>query len=176
MIGGAVIYFLPITNQTYTFSAGDLSSFEEEPQILPDSDENEVDSDRTEYWQPLRVKTPDPLYAIYMTSWVAGTPSIRSGLVELIKDTKLNAVVIDIKDETGRISFEVQDPYLREIGSQEVRIRDLREFIKDLNEAGIYVIGRVSIFQDPHLSHHWPAEAVRSKSGGGISSTPLILA
>jgi hypothetical protein len=52
--------------------------------------------------------TPIPLKAIYMSSWVAGRKDLRDKLVKLIDDTELNAIVIDIKDYTGRIAFEVE--------------------------------------------------------------------
>jgi len=130
--------------------------------------ENEPDPDEDlDRWRPLRLAPPESLFAIYMTSWVAGTPSIREGLINLIKETKINAVVIDIKEETGRISFAVEDPYLQDIGSVEVRVRDMKELVYRLNEAGVYVIGRVSVFQDPYLAQLWPDEAVLS-SGGGL--------
>lgn len=110
------------------------------------------------------VVTPDSVRALYMTSWVAGTPSLRTKLVDLIKETEINAIVIDIKDDTGRISFEVSDPLLQEIGSQEIRISDIKDFISELHEHNIYVIGRISAFQDPFLAHKRPEYAVQRAS------------
>ena len=134
------------------------------------SEETEKSEDKEEepeedLFTPIRLETPKPLYAIYMTSWVAGTPDIRSGLLELVEETKVNAVVIDIKDETGRVSFGVEDEYLQQIGSSQNRIPDLRDLIKKLNERGVYVIGRISVFQDPYLTGVWPDKAVRTAGG-----------
>src|SRR3989344_9555378 len=56
--------------------------------------------------------TPEPLKAIYMTSWVAGTPKWRAELTNLIDTTDLNALVIDVKDYTGRISFKTENTVL----------------------------------------------------------------
>jgi len=114
------------------------------------------------------IPTPVPLKGIYMTSWVAGSKEIRSGLVKLIEATELNSVVIDIKDYSGRIAFEVDDPYLKEIGSVEKRVLDIREFVKSLHDKGIYVIGRISVFQDPYLVKLKPELAVRRKSDGEV--------
>ena len=114
------------------------------------------------------ISTPEPLKAIYMSSWVAGTPSIREGLVKLIEDTELNAVVIDIKDYTGKIAFEVSDPELQKIGSAEKRVPDMKEFIAELHKKDIYVIGRIAVFQDPHMVKHRPDLAVRRKSDGAV--------
>ncbi len=116
----------------------------------------------------IHLETPEPLKAIYMSSWVAGTPSIREGLVKLIEDTELNAVVIDIKDYTGKISFEVSDTELQKIGSAEKRVSDMKEFIAELHKKNIYVIGRIAVFQDPYMVKHRPDLAVKRKSDGAV--------
>ncbi len=118
---------------------------------------------------PFKVKhieTPDAVKALYMSSWVAGNIKLRSNLVKIIDDTELNSVVIDIKDYTGRISFPVNDEKLKEIGSATNRIPDIKEFIGLLHDKGIYVIGRISTFQDSYLVHKKPEYAVKNKAGG----------
>ena len=117
---------------------------------------------------PIYLPTPNAVRGIYMTSWVAGTPSLRKKIIELIEETELNSIVIDIKDDTGRISFAVENEILKEIGSSEVRIPDIEEFIKSLNKKGIYVIGRISTFQDPYLIKVKPELAVKRESDGAV--------
>src|SRR3989344_6995143 len=114
---------------------------------------------------PLHLATPVPLKAVYMTSYVAGSPAVRQGVISLIDETEVNAVVIDIKDYTGRIAFPVNDPVLKETGASERRISDLDELIKTLHEKNIYVIGRVSVFQDQYLVGKRPELAVKNKHG-----------
>lgn len=110
------------------------------------------------------VKTPDEVKAIYMSSWVAGTPSFREKLVKIIDETEVNAVIIDIKDYTGKVSFKIDQKPFDDIGSTENRIPDIKEFIERLHQKDIYVIGRISVFQDPHLVSIWPEEAVKKSS------------
>lgn len=105
------------------------------------------------------LKTPEPLKAIYMTSCVTGTPSWRESLKKLVETTELNAVVIDIKDYTGDVSF-------RE--GAKCFVKDLREFIEDLHQDDIYVVGRISVFQDPSYTKLFPELAVKKKSDGGV--------
>jgi len=124
--------------------------------------------DKKEKFIPIYLPTPESVRGIYMTSWVAGTGSLREKIVSLIEETELNSIIIDIKDDTGRISFAVEDEKLNEIGSPEVRIPDIKEFIKYLNEKGIYVIGRISVFQDPYLIKIKPELAVKRSSDGAI--------
>lgn len=114
------------------------------------------------------VETPESVRAIYMTSWVASTPSIRQGIIDLIAETEINSVIIDIKDDTGMISFEGDDAVLAKMGSYENRIKDIRELIDIFHSMDVYVMGRVAVFQDPHLTSIWPEEAVKSKSTGEV--------
>ena len=111
------------------------------------------------------IKTPDTVKALYMSGWVAGSPKIREPLVDLIDKTELNAVVIDIKDYTGRISYVTENEKLLAYGSSENRIPDIKEFIGRLHDKGIYVIGRISSFQDSHLVKVHPEFAVTDKEG-----------
>lgn len=115
---------------------------------------------------PVHIKTPVPVKAAYMTSWVAGTPSLRDGLVEFIEKSEINSIVIDIKDYSGRVAFTIDDPVVREFGAQEARIRDIRQFIDRLHQKNIYVIGRITVFQDPYITKKKPEWAVTSSKGG----------
>lgn len=111
------------------------------------------------------IETPESVKAIYMSSWVAGNEKIRSNLINTIVATELNSVVIDIKDYTGKISFNVSDPLLQKYRSSEGRISDIKEFIGKLHEKDIYVIGRISSFQDSYLVKIHPEYAVKNKKG-----------
>ena len=113
------------------------------------------------------VPTPEPMYAIYMTQCVVGTPSLRDSLVRFIDETRLNAVVIDIKDYSGRISFDTDNPVLATSVSDQCGASDMKEFVKRLHDKGIYVIGRIAVFQDPHYTKLHPELSVQSKSRPG---------
>lgn len=101
------------------------------------------------------IKTPEHVKALYMSSWVAGTPSLRERLIRIIDTTELNAVVIDVKDNTGILTWDE-------------RVRDLPELINELHQKNIYVIARVAAFQDPAYVKAHPEQAVHSKATGGI--------
>lgn len=111
------------------------------------------------------LKTPIPVKGIYMTSWVAGTKNWRDKLINFVDKTEINTIVIDVKDYSGRISFEVSDPILVELEYTEKRISDIENLIEILHKKNIYVIGRISVFQDPHLAKKRPDLALKNKSG-----------
>jgi hypothetical protein len=101
-----------------------------------------------------------------MSQCVVGTPSFRDSLVELIDTTELNAVVIDIRDYTGKIAFPTDNAVLKDMVSDECGARDMKSFIERLHEKNIYVIGRITTFQNPYYTSMHPEEAVQKKSGG----------
>lgn len=114
------------------------------------------------------VKTPESVKAVYMSSWVAGTPSIRSKLIELIEETELNSVIIDVKDSTGKIAFPIEDPIIQKYDSIEKRIGDIENLIDTLHEKNIYVVARICAFQDTHLAETRNDLSPISKNSGKI--------
>lgn len=112
------------------------------------------------------VETPEAVKGIYITACVAGTPSWRENLKKLIETTELNSVVIDIKDYSGTISF--LDPDFSQENVSGCRVADMKEFVAELHKSNIYVIGRITVFQDPFYTKLHPELAVKKKSDGGI--------
>ena len=115
------------------------------------------------------VPLPSQVKAIYMTSCVAGTPSFREKLVKLINETEINSVMIDIKDYSGTISFlpESED-WMPAWQNARCGARDMREFIATLHEQDIFIIGRITVFQDPFYSERFPHLAVKKLDGNTI--------
>ncbi|MCX6701584.1 MAG: hypothetical protein NTX96_00035, partial [Candidatus Zambryskibacteria bacterium] len=124
---------------------------------------------KKEVFIPSYISTPEPVKGIYMTSWTASNQNLREALVKLINETELNTIVIDIKDYSGKIVFSLDDnPKLKSFGSEEVRIKDLRDFIESLHKKNIYVIGRVAVFQDAYFVKYRPDLAVKNKTGEAV--------
>ncbi len=113
------------------------------------------------------VERPEALKGIYMTQCVVGTPSFRQSLVDFVDTTELNAIVIDIKDFTGKIAFPTENPLLKDSVSDACGAHDMKEFVAMLHEKGIYVIGRITVFQDPYYTKLHPEQSVQSKSRPG---------
>jgi hypothetical protein len=111
--------------------------------------------------QIAHIDTPEAIRAIYISSWVAGTPSLRTKLINFVKDSSLNAVVIDIKDSTGVISFPMDIPRVNTFESDSSRISDIENLIEELHSYNIYVIGRLTTFQDPLVAQKQPSWAFK---------------
>jgi hypothetical protein len=115
------------------------------------------------------IPLPPQVKAIYMTSCVAGTPSFRDRLVSLINETEINSVVIDIKDYSGTISFKPENSdWLPAWENARCGARDMKEFIASLHKQNIYVIGRITVFQDPFYAERFPHLAVKRLDGNTV--------
>lgn len=158
-----VLFFIfapKIFSEHYSFNTKSLAL---DSQEVPSN--NGTTTVPVEVFVPTHVTTPEPLKGIYMTSWVASNHELRNGLVKIIDDTEINTVVIDVKDYTGKIVYAVTNPKLKEFGSEEVRVKDMQEFVDTLHKKGIYVIGRIAVFQDAYFVKHRPDLAVKNKAG-----------
>lgn len=114
------------------------------------------------------IAPPPAVKGIYFTNWAAGTPSFRKNLYSLLDDTILNSVVIDVKDYSGFVGVEMDNPVLTKMGVIEKRIPKIKEFIGTLHDKGVYVIGRVAVFQDPLIVKIRPEWAVTNASTGKL--------
>ena len=151
------IYYMPrLSSMTY-------ESFSDDHRMIENADA--LDHIQNNFRKASHIETPDSVKAIYMTSWIAGTPSLRqSRVIDVLDTTEANSVVIDIKDDTGKVSFITDDPLIEELGWSENRVSDMEELIKMLHDKGIYVIGRIAVFQDPYMAHKRPELAVKFAS------------
>lgn len=114
------------------------------------------------------LSTPEPLKSIYMTACYASMPSLRARLIKLIEETELNAIVIDVKDYTGTIAFDTEDEALKGTNGAGCRVKDMKELVAELHKKGIYVIARITVFQDPYYTKVHPELAVKRLSDGAI--------
>ncbi len=111
------------------------------------------------------IKMPDEVKALYMTSFIASEPKLRQRIHNIINDTNINALVIDVKDYTGKIAFQSENQELLDYGSGENRIKDLKDFLDSLHKDGIYTIARIAVFQDPFFANKYKETAVKDKNG-----------
>ncbi len=111
---------------------------------------------------------PGPIKAIYATNWSAASEKKIQYFLDLLKTTELNAIVIDIKDYTGVVGYDALVPAVHEYHAFEKRIPKMNALIKRFHDAGVYVIGRIAVFQDGALVAARPEWALRSKKTGQI--------
>ncbi len=117
--------------------------------------------------KPLK-NPPQEIKAVYMTSWSASSEKKIDYFIELIKDTELNAIVLDIKDFSGYITYDIKFSDVEKYKAKQIRTPKINSLIKRFHDENIYVIARITVFQDPILAKARPDLAIHSKMGGGL--------
>lgn len=78
----------------------------------------------------------------------------------------LNTIEIDLKDENGEVAFTAPAVSLaRRIGASR-HYYDPAAVARRAEQSGLYLIGRVVVFEDPLLADRLPGQAIRSSAGG----------
>lgn len=115
--------------------------------------------------QPAVQKTPPvKVKGIYVSGPVAGI-SKMDDLIALVDETELNAMVIDIKNDEGRVTYKMQADKVLDIDAGVHYIPDIEELVAKCKEKNIYLIARIVAFRDPYLAERKPELAVKTKDG-----------
>lgn len=110
------------------------------------------------------IRAPEKVKGIYVTGPKAGSEGMDS-LIELVDETELNAMVIDIKNDSGEITYKMDLDSVKELGASVGYIRDIEGLVKKLKEKDIYLIARVVAFKDPILAEKRKELCIRTKDG-----------
>jgi len=109
---------------------------------------------------------PAVVRALYGNGWVFGSARFYD-LVRLADSTEINALVLDIKDDTGFLTYRSAVPTAIEIGANSrLRVGDVRERLAVLSERGIHPIARIVVAKDPLLARMKPQWAIHDARGG----------
>lgn len=104
--------------------------------------------------------------ALYLSFYGIGDKRLRESALGLIRDTELNALVIDVKGDRGMVAFKSTTPLASEVGAQKIiTINDIGALVRDLHAKGIYLIARIVVFKDDRLATKKPELAVRTRGG-----------
>ncbi|MDF2542679.1 MAG: putative rane protein [Herbinix sp.] len=123
--------------------------------IVQDSD---FSIDQTDHRIPVTAK------GIYVTSKVAGASGMND-LIQLVETTEINAMVIDVKDDYGKITYEMDSKLAKETNAITRDIKDMKTLVQTLKDKNIYLIARIVAFKDPHLAEQRQDLAIRNPDG-----------
>lgn len=101
---------------------------------------------------------------IYVSGPMAGTAGMGN-LIALVDRTELNALVIDVKNDDGYLTCELDVPLAEQIGSEKHYIKDLPALVQTCKEKNIYLIARVVAFKDPILAEKMPEWSLHNSDG-----------
>ena len=108
------------------------------------------------YDSGLTFNYPDAVRGVYVTGHSAGGERFND-LLNLMDTTDLNAMVIDIKDDFGNLTYvPKEDSPLTKYDIGKPYIKDPETMLKKMEEKEIYPIARVVIFKDTELAESKP--------------------
>jgi hypothetical protein len=107
---------------------------------------------------------PGEVRGVHVTMGLASLGKV--GEYVALKAYGLNTLEVDVKDENGRVGFvsPALPRLVREIGAAQPYY-DVKAVVDQVHAAGMYLIGRVVVFEDPVLSATRPELAVLRPDG-----------
>lgn len=92
---------------------------------------------------------------VYVTAYSAGGARMET-LLELLDQTELNSMVIDIKDDEGYITYKTDNAELQKMGKPQPFIGDINKLMERLTKHDVYPIARIVVFKDTILAKNNP--------------------
>ena len=91
---------------------------------------------------------------IYLPAYIVGKEERFNPIFENIKKTNINTIVVDVKDEIGRITFPMDNDFVKSKKTIEPQIKDIDAFINLCKEKKVnmirYQFKRLGIY---HIHH-----------------------
>ena len=115
-----------------------------------------------------RVFDTSPVSArgIYVTGNTAGHSGRFRELLQMVETTELNSMVIDVKNDHGRLTYPSNIDFVQKIGADNhPPVSDMAALVRDLNRRGIYTIARLVTFRDPFMGAVEPDWTIQNENG-----------
>ncbi len=108
---------------------------------------------------------PIEIRGVHVTMGLASLPGKLDEYLDLEEDG-LTALELDVKDENGEIGFITSSTPRQAVSIGAARdYYDAAQVARRVNARGVYLIGRVVLFEDPVLSNARPDLAIRRTDG-----------
>jgi len=73
-------------------------------------------------------------------------------LIDMVDRTELNAIVVDIKADSGGLAYQSENPLALEVGAEVKGLMEVEELLRLCRERDIYTIARLVVFKDSVLA------------------------
>ncbi|OGL66757.1 hypothetical protein A2856_03260 [Candidatus Uhrbacteria bacterium RIFCSPHIGHO2_01_FULL_63_20] len=114
--------------------------------------------------EEVRMPLPKEVRGIYWTAQTAGTKR-GDELLAYMRETGLNAAVIDLKMDDGELAFVPDDETLRAYAMEQPVIAGLDALTRKLADAGLYRIARIAVMRDSAYASAHAEAALRFPKG-----------
>ncbi len=103
---------------------------------------------------------------LYLQTGFMIRPETREKYFRLMAERGLDSLVVDMKDDFGRLRFDPRDPLLKKVGKTASPM-DIEAFVTEAKAQGIYLIARIVVFKDEVVYQHGGGKyAVWDKAAG----------
>jgi hypothetical protein len=109
---------------------------------------------------------PRMIKAVYANLGVLATPERLNELIHIADTTEINAIVVDVKQDT--IYYDTQVPFFKDLDGVVAPVFDPKQLLDELHAHNIYVIARMVVFKDPIVAEQRPDLAVKDENTGGL--------
>ena len=107
--------------------------------------------------------------ALYLSFYGIGSATLRNAALDLIREARLNAVVIDVKGDRGMVAYSSAVLLATAIGAQRIiTIPNVKELLRTLHEDGLYTIARIVVLKDDPLASARPDLAIKQQNGAAF--------
>jgi hypothetical protein len=108
------------------------------------------------------------------TAWI--DPAAKSSIFTLIDEGRINTVVLDLKNDSGRVNYRTKLAAVKNANAA-AELFDLEAAVRELHQRGVRVMGRVVTFRDPLFANaQWAkgaaADVVQTLDGSMYSASP----
>ena len=134
----------------------------------PDTDAEDDTADDGSFDREAWLASAPAVKGLYVTGPVAGSSRFDE-ILEIIDSTGINAVVLDVKNDEGQVTFEMSSGHPSDIGACVGYIRDIDATLQELKDRDVYVIGRIACFKDPVLAEADADCALKTSDGRAVT-------
>lgn len=128
------------------------------------------DAEDLQVTEDLPARQMQKVKGIYVTGPMAGS-RYMDDLIALIDDTELNTMVIDIKNDDGKITYRMDLEQAVNMGACINYISNMEDFMTELKAHDIYTIARVVCFKDPCLAEAYPEYTIKNPDGSLLTDS-----
>lgn len=107
---------------------------------------------------------PEVIRGVYLTS-ISFDERRTTETIQYAAHTGMNAVVLHVKDPFGHVFWKSENPVAKEIGAVQGK-GQLERAVQSYNEAGMWTIAKLDVFQDTLLAEKRPQWAVQDGGTG----------
>jgi len=113
--------------------------------------------------EPVPLPPAVKVKGLYLGAWYVVDKERLDNYIELCETTEVNALILDVKEDHGYITFPVNDEKFPT--TPNILLENMGELVADLKDRGIYTIARVVCFKDPRRAARNPEMALRDNTG-----------